>query len=169
MSKVNEMALEVSAANEMNANEVNDVNKVNEKSTVNKDNCVVCNINEVALEVSAVNEVNADEVKFDVNVEAKVEVFGMKEVKSLKDDNQVEVFDAKVNNGKVGRRLNIKEAEVKQSRPANWDPGELFDAKDQMEMLDVEEVAILNNNKVGLRLFNEKVEAMQRGDVTTKV
>ena len=72
--------------------------------------------------------------------------------------------------------------EVKQSRPANWDPNELFDAKDQMEMLDVEEVAILvkddnkvevfdakvNNNKVGLRLFNVKVEVMQRGDVTTK-
>ena len=84
VNKVNEVALEVSAANE-----VNDVNKVNEESTVNKDDCVVCNINEVALEVSAVNEVNADEVKFDVNAEAKVEVFGMKEVKNLKDDNKV--------------------------------------------------------------------------------
>ena len=29
----------------------------------------------------------------------------MKEVKNLKDDNKVKVFDAKVNNGKVGLRL----------------------------------------------------------------
>ena len=36
-----------------------------------------------------------------------------------------------------------------QSRPANWDPGELFDAKDQMEMLDVEEVMnLMKDDKV---------------------
>ena len=51
-AKVNEVALEVSAANEMNANEVNDVNKVNEESTVNEDDRVVCNFKEVAPEVS---------------------------------------------------------------------------------------------------------------------
>ena len=85
-----------------------------------------------------------DEVKSDVNVEAKVEVFGMKEVKNLKDDNKVEMFDAR-----VGLRLNDKKAEVKRSSPANWDPGELFDAKDQMELLDVEEVTnLMNNDKV---------------------
>ena len=162
MSKVNEMALEVSAANE-----VNDVNKVNEESTVNEESGVMLNAKEEAPEVSitesnevelhvAHNEVKEEmskgkplEVKSDVNVEAKVEVFGMKEVKNLKDDNKVEVFDAKVINGKVGLRLCDKKAEAKQSRPANWDPGELSDAKDQMEMLDVEEVAnLMNDDKV---------------------
>ena len=111
------------------------MNKVNE-----------VNVNEV--NVSKVN-VNADEVKFDVNAEAKVEVLGMKEVKNLKDDDKVEVFNAKVINGKVGLRLCYKKAEAKQSRPANWDPGELLDAKDQMEMLDVEEVTnLMNDDKV---------------------
>ena len=99
-----------------------------------------------------------DEVKSDVNVEAKVEVFGMKEVKNLKDDNKVEVFDAEVNNGKVRLRLISKKAEVEQSRPAKWDPGQLFGAKDQMEMLNVEEAEILVNiNKVGLQLFMKEV------------
>ena len=59
------------------------------------------------------------------------------------------MFDAKVNNGKVVLRLCGKKAEAKQSRPANWDPGELSDAKDQMEMLDVEEVTnLMNDDKV---------------------
>ena len=41
---------------------------------------------------------------------------------------------------------------TEQSRCANWDPGELLDAKDQIEMLDVEEVEILvNDDKVRLR------------------
>ena len=62
MSKVNEMALEVSAANEVNANEVNDVIKVNEVSTV--------------------NEVNQNEVNVNVN-EVKVEVFFKKCVEFL--------------------------------------------------------------------------------------
>jgi len=144
MSKVNEMALEVFAANEMNANEVNDVNKVNEVSNVNKVNEVnVSEVNVSEVNVSKVN-VNAEEVKFDVKVEAKVEVFGMKEVKNLKDDNKVEMFDAK-----VGLRLYDKKAEVKQSRSANWDPGELVNAKEEIEMLDVEEVAnLMNDDKV---------------------
>ena len=111
MSKVNEMALELSAANKVNANEVNVMNKVNEE-----------------------NEVN-------VNV---------------KDDNKVKVFDARVNNGKVGLRLYDKKAEAKQSCPANWNPGELPDAKDQVEMLDVEEVANLVNNDKVARTGGEK-------------
>ena len=79
-----------------------------------------------------------------MNVEAKVEVFGMKEVKNLKDDNKVEMFDAK-----VGLRLYDKKAEVNQSHPANWDPGELVNAKEEIEMLDVEEVAnLMNDDKV---------------------
>ena len=204
MSKVNEMALEVSAANEMNANEVNDVNKVNEESTVNKvneestvneDDRVVCNFKEVAPEVSnlmikevelhiahkaqveiiaeALEEQNGakvwepgesgvakvEEVKSDVNVEAKVEVFGMKEVKNLKDEDKVEVFNAKVNNGKVGLRLYDKKAEVNQSHPANWDPGEPVNAKEEIEMLEVKEAEILVNiiNKVGLQLSVKEV------------
>ena len=104
------------------------------------------NVSEV--NVSNVN-VNAEEVKFDVKVVAKVEVFGMKEVKNLKDDNKVEVFDAEVNNGKVRLRLISKKAEVEQSRPAKWDPGQLFGAKDQMEMLNVEEMTnLMNDDKV---------------------
>ena len=36
-----------------------------------------------------------------------------------------------------------------QPRLVNWDPGELSNAKDQMEMLDVQEVAnLMNNDKV---------------------
>ena len=83
----------------------------------------------------------------------------MKEVKNLKDDNKVEVFDAKVINGKVVLRLCDKKAESKHSRPVNWDPGELSDAKDQMEMLNVEEVTILVNiiDKVGLHLVMKEV------------
>ena len=82
----------------------------------------------------------------------------MKEVKNLKDDNKVEVFDAKVNNGKVVLRLCDKKAEAKQSRPANWDPGEVFDAKDRMEMLDMEEVAnLMNIGKEGLQLSVKEV------------
>ena len=51
-----------------------------------------------------------------------------------------------------------KKAEVNQSHPANWDPGELCDAKDQMEMLDVEEAEIrVNIGKVGLQLFMKEV------------
>ena len=145
-AEVNEVAPEVSAVNKVNEvePEVSNVNKVNE-----------VNVSEV--NVSKVN-VNAEEVKFDVKVEAKVEVFGMKEVKNLKDDNKVEVFDAEVNNGKVRLRLISKKAEVEQSRPAKWDPGQLFGAKDQMEMLNVEEAEILVNiNKVGLQLFMKEV------------
>merc|ERR1719370_1482746 len=58
MSKVNEMALEVSAANEMNANEVNDVNKENE---VNVDEVNVDEVNVDEVNVDDVNEVNVNE------------------------------------------------------------------------------------------------------------
>ena len=198
VNKVNEVALEVSNVNEeSNVNEVNvsevNMNEVNDESTVNEACCIARNIKEVAPGVvpySMIKEVELhmahnvqvesgaevqveqngakvqveqngdkfDEVKSDVNVEAKVEVFGIKEVKNLKDDNKVEVFDAEVNNGKVRLRLISKKAEVEQSRPAKWDPGQLFGAKDQMEMLNVEEAEILVNiNKVGLQLFMKEV------------
>jgi len=169
MSKVNEMALEVSAANEMNANEVNDVNKVNEESTVNKDDCVGCNIKEVAPEMSnsmikeveivveakvEVNEKSEEVVmaklpevpqRFDFAAKVQVEEFGMKEVKNLEDDEEVE-------------KSLPPSTEVKESRHANWDPGELVDAKAQMEMLDAKEAGILVNiDKVGLQLFMKEV------------
>ena len=132
-NRLDELCEDEDGGNELNAK----VNEVNEVSTVNDVN---------------LNEVNEDNEENEVNVnvnEVKVEVFGMKEVKNLKDDNKVKVFDAKVNNGKVGLRLYDKKAEAKQSCPANWDPGELPDAKDQVEMLDVEEVAnLMNNDKV---------------------
>ena len=95
------------------------------------------------------------DVELHIAHKAKVEVFGMKEVRNLKDDNKVEMFDAK-----VGLRLYDKKAEVKQSRPANWDPGEDVNAKDQMEMLDVEEAEILVNiGKVGLQLSVTEVRS----------
>ena len=44
--------------------------------------------------------------------------------------------------------------------PVNWDPGELSDAKDQMEMLDVEEVVnLVNIEKVGLQLSVKEVRS----------
>ena len=53
--------------------------------------------------------------------------------------------------------LTMKKME-EQSRCANWDPGELYDAKALTEMLDVEEAKILANiNKVGLQLFMKEV------------
>ena len=167
MNKVNEVALEVSAANEVNADEVKfDVNAKEEapEVSITESNELELHVahNEVKEEMSKgkLLEVKPDEVKSEVNVKAKVEVFGMKEVKSLKDGNKVEVFDAKVNNGKVVLRLCDKKAEAKQSRPANWDPGELPDAKDQMEMLDVEEVVnLVNIDKVGLQLSVKEVRS----------
>ena len=170
VNKVNEVALEVSNVNEeSNVNEVNvsevNMNEVNDESTVNEACCIARNIKEVAPGVvpySMIKEVELhmahnvqvesgaevqveqngakvqveqngdkfDEVKSDVNVEAKVEVFGMKEkVMHLDGLTMMKVTE--------------------QSRCANWDPGELLDAKDQMEMLNVEEVTnLLNDDKV---------------------
>ena len=195
MSKVNEMALEVSAANEMNANEVNDVNKVNEESTVNKDDCVVCNIKEVvpemsylmikeveivteakevcgvkeemskgkSLEIEAKVEVNekSEEVvtakppdvlqRFDFTAKVQVEEFSMKvvknseEVKKSQEDKEVEILPLM--------------KEVKESRHANWDPGELVDAKAQVEMSDAKEEILVNIGKVGLQLSVTEVRS----------
>ena len=80
-----------------------------------------------------------DEAKSDVNVEAKVEVSGVKEVMQL--------------DGLTMMKMN------EQSRCANWDPGEPVDAKAQMEMSDAKEEKIfVKNGKVGLsRDVNWKV------------
>merc|ERR1719402_1507994 len=106
-----------SNVNEVNVSEVN-MNEMNDESTVNEACCIARNIKEVAPGVvpySMIKEVELhmahnvqvesgakvqveqngdkfDEVKSDVNVEAKVEVCNMKEVKNLKDEDKVEVF-----------------------------------------------------------------------------
>ena len=150
------------------------MNKVNKESIVNEASDMVCNIKEVAPEVSysmikevelhiahkaqveiiaeALEEQNGakvwergesgvtklEEVEFDVNTEA-MEVSGVKEVMQSDGLTMMKVTE--------------------QSRCANWDPGELLDAKDQKEMLNVEEVTILVNIivKVGPRLFMKEV------------
>ena len=175
VNKVNEVALEVSNVNEeSNVNEVNvsevnvsevNMNEVNDESTVNEACCIARNIKEVAPGVvpySMIKEVELhmahnvqvesgakvqveqngdkfDEVKSDVNVEAKVEVFGVKEVMQLDGLMMMKVTE--------------------QSRCANWAPGEVVNVKEQIEMLDVKEAEILVNiiDKVGLRLFMKEV------------
>jgi len=160
MSKVNEMVLEMSAANEVN------------------------NVDEVNVDEVNVDEVNVDEVKFDVNTEAK-EVCGVKEEmskgKSLEIEAKVEVkeeseelvtakppdvllrFDstAKVQVEECGMKevMQIDDLKMKkESRHASWDPGEPVNAKAQTEMLDAKEEKILvNNDKVGLQMFMKEV------------
>jgi len=168
MSKVNEMALEVSVVNEVNKeNEVNvnkvDVNKVDvnkvDVNKVNEDSGEVCDAKEEmskgkSLEIEAKVEVSdvfgavksscvvkgkPPELlrRFDFSAKVQVEEFSMKMVKISEEDKKIE-------------RL-LPSKEVKESCHANWDPGELFDAKAQMEM------------------FNVKVEVMPRGNVNTKM
>jgi len=142
--------------------------KVNEESTVNEDDRVVCNYKEVAPEVSnlmikevelhiahkaqveiiaeALEEQNGAKVKFDVNVEAKVEKSGMKEVKNLEDVKKVEKGLPLSREVKGIEDLIMKTKE--ESRHASWDPGEIVDAEAQM--------------------FNMKVEVMPNGDVNAK-
>ena len=183
MSKVNEVALEVSIVNEANGVVCNFKEVAPEVSAVDE-------VNEVALEVSTVdnvNEVSVSEVNVnDVNKvnqeptmnEDSGEVCDAKE--EMRKGKPPEVlqrfdFDAKVHaedDKEVGRLPPLKEVK-EESCHANWDPGELIDAKDQMKMLDVEEVAILvkDDNKaemlvndVKARLRLSKKEARLRGD-----
>jgi len=149
MSKVNELALEVSAANEVKVNKVNEVvlevsavNKVNEECTMNKDSGEVCDAKE------EMRKGKPPEVpqRSDVNAKAQTEMFGMKEVKNSKEDKEVE------------RLSPLKD--VKESRHANWDPGELVDVKAQIEMLDAKEEKInVNIGKVGLQLSMTEVRS----------
>merc|ERR1719495_2823305 len=145
---------------EVNMDEVN-MDEVNmDEGNVDEVNVDEVNMDEVNMDEVNMDEVNVDEVNMDeVNVdevsavnkvnEVAPEVSGVKEVMQLDGLTMMKTKE--------------------QSRCANWDPGEVVNAKEQIEMLDVAEVAILmkDNNKVGLRLFNMKVEVMQRGDVTT--
>ena len=99
-------------------------------------------VNEVAPELSAVNKVNEEsaevqeeqngtKMKFDVITDAMMGS-GVKEVMQLDGLMMMKVTE--------------------QSRCANWDPGEVVNAKEPIEMLDVEEVTILvNDDKVRLK------------------
>ena len=150
MNKVNEVALEVSTVdnvNEVSVSEVNvnDVNKVNQEPTMNEDSGEVCDAKE------EMRKGKPPEVLQRFDFDAKVHA---------EDDKE------------VGRLPPLKEVK-EESCHANWDPGELIDAEDQMKMLDVEEVAILvkDDNKaemlvndVKARLRLSKKEARLRGD-----
>merc|ERR1719192_1002617 len=139
--------------------EVN-VNKVNEDSSVYEDSGEVCGVKEEmskgkSLEIEAKVEVKkkSEEVvtakppdvlqRFDLTAKVQVEecskkvVKNSEEVKKSQEDTEVEILPPM--------------KEVKESRHANWDPGELIDAKARTEM------------------FNVKVEVMPSGDVNAKV
>jgi len=49
--------------------------------------------------------------------------------------------------------------EVKESRHANWDPGEIVNAKAQVEMLDAKEEILVNIGKAGLQLSVTEVRS----------
>merc|ERR1711928_168725 len=72
-------------------------------------------------------------LRFDSTAKVQVEEFGMKEVMQLDGLMMMKVTE--------------------QSRCANWDPDEVVNVKEQIEMLDVKEAEILVNiiDKVGLR------------------
>ena len=175
MDEVNVDEVNVDEVNmyKVNVDEVN-MNEVNKKSTMYEDSGEVCGVKEEmskgkSLEIEAkveVKEKSEEEAmakppdvlqRFDFTAKVQVEELGMEEVKNSQEDKKVE-------------RLPPSQEAEEESRHVNWDPGELIDTKAQVEILDAKEVEILvkNDNKVGLRLFNVKVEVMQRGDVTTK-
>merc|ERR1719495_882117 len=108
---------------------------------VNMDEVNMDKVNMNEVNVNAVNEESEEVVmakptkvpqRFDFAPKVQVEVFGMKEVKNLEDDEEEE-------------KSLPPSKDVKESRHANWDPGELVDAKAQIEM------------------FNAKVEVMPSG------
>ena len=102
--------------------------------------------------------------RFDFTAKVQVEESGMKEEKNLKDDKKVE---------------------GKKSCHANWDPGELVDAKAKVEVSVVKEVKQTDDLKMReesrhaswdpgelvnaeAQMFNVKVEVMPSGDVNAK-
>merc|ERR1719357_1342541 len=129
--------------NEVNVNEVN-VNEVNQESTLNEESGEVCDGKEgiskgKSLDIEAKMEVNekSKEVvtanppdvlqRFDFAAKVQVEESGIKEEKNLKDDKKVE---------------------GKKSCHANWDPGELVDAKPRVEVSVVKEVKQIDDMKM---------------------
>ena len=75
--------------------------------------------------------------RLDFTAKVQVEEFSMKEVKNSQEEEKVE------------RLPPLKE--VKESRHANWDPGDPVDAKAQKEMSDAKEEILVNIGKVGLQ------------------
>ena len=137
--------------------------------------CVVCNVKEVAPEVSytMVKEVElhiAHNVQVEIVTEVQEEQNGTKvwepgesgvdKLEEVKFDVHTEAMEGSVVK-KVMQLDGLTMMKMKeQSRPANWDPGEVLDAKDQMEMLDMEEVAnLMNIGKVGLQLSVKEVRS----------
>jgi len=144
VSEMNEVAPEVSEMNEV-APEVSAVNKMNEVAPEVKEEMSEGKPLEVMRRGSFAAKPNVrtswepgespvaklEEVKFDVNTEA-MEGSSVQEVMQSDGLTMMKVTE--------------------QSRCANWDPGELVNVKEPIEMLDVEEVTILvNDDKVRLR------------------
>merc|ERR1719209_1433015 len=155
-AKVNEVepeVQEVSNVNKVNVNEVNEnmvnVNEVSGESVMNEDSGKVCDAKE------EMRKGKPPEVlqKFDFTAKVHMEGFGMKEVtnseevKNSQEDKEVERLPP----SKEVKGIDDLTAKTKEeSRHARWDPGELVDAKAQIEM------------------FNVKVEVMPSGDVNAK-
>ena len=182
MDEVNVDEVNVDEVNmyKVNVDEVN-MNEVNKKSTMYEDSGEVCGVKEEmsngkSFEIEAKVEVNkkSEEVvtakppdvlqRFDFTAKVQVEESGMKEETNLKDDKKVE---------------------GKKSCHANWDPGELVDAKAKVEVSVVKEVKQTDDLKMReesrhaswdpgelvnaeAQMFNVKVEVMPSGDVNAK-
>ena len=80
-----------------------------------------------------------------------------KQLQKLKEEKEKES-----KGGKPQAQEEKKPEAVKEARPENEDEVEGEEEKNMKKSKQE------NDNKVGLRLFNVKVEVMQRGDVTTK-
>ena len=122
---------------------------------------MVCNIKEVAPEVScSIKEVELH-VAHNVQVEIVAEVQEEQNGTKMKFDV---ITDAMMGSGvkevmQLDGLMMMKVTE--QSRCANWDPDEVVNVKEQIEMLDVKEAEILVNiiNKVGLQLSVKEVRS----------
>ena len=172
-AKVDEVALEVSTVNKENEVAL-------EVSNVREESGMACSNKKVAPEVSRtmIKVVKLDEVKIGMNIKAQVEIIA----EALEEQNGAKVWEpsesgvAKFDEVKsdVNAEAKVEVSGVKevmqldgltmmkmneQSRCANWDPGEVVNVKEQIEMLDVKEAEILVNiiDKVGLRLFMKEV------------
>jgi len=162
--------------NEVNLNEVNEdnevnVNEVNEESTMNEASCMVCDIKEVVPEVSylmnyeaelrvAHNEIKEEMSKGKPEVKRKGSFAAKSGVRTSWEPGESSVtkleemeFDVNTEAMEVSGVKDVMKSDgltmmkvTEQSCCANWDPGEVVNAKDQMEMLNVEEVANLMNN-----------------------
>jgi len=114
--------------------------------------------------------VKLDEVKIGMNIKAQVEIIaealeeqngakvwergesGVTKLEEVEFDVYTEAMEVSgVKDVMQSDRLTMMKV-TEQSRCANWDPGELVNVKEPIEMLDVEEVTILvNDDKVRLR------------------